>query len=54
MIKEIRKDIHRGQIGSLVGGEVEDILVQVCSSYEEVGYCQGMHYVVEFLIKVMR
>jgi hypothetical protein len=37
-----------------MGAEVENLLAQFCSRHTEVGYCQGMHFLVEFLLKTLK
>ena len=33
---------------------MERILVKLCSRHEDVGYCQGMHLITEFVLRVVR
>jgi NTP pyrophosphatase (non-canonical NTP hydrolase) len=51
ILTEINQDI--GRTYSNRKEEVEDVLRRVCGIFEDVGYCQGMNLVVEFLFSIL-
>jgi hypothetical protein len=50
ILSEINQDIGRTSSSRKEG--VEEVLRKVCGIFEDVGYCQGMNLVVEFLFSI--
>lgn len=52
MLADIQRDLSRSQTSNSV--EIERIVVGLCERHGEVGYCQGMHFITQFLYKVLK
>jgi hypothetical protein len=52
MLTDIERDLSRSQSSN--PAEVQRILVSLCERYCEVGYCQGMHFITEFLYTLLQ